>query len=208
MGCREVLLADGERLLVAFRQEITAIFRIGVPGADGGGGRLPVHRPYGIEQPAPVDDAGRHLLQIVRRCQIVTRQPLGLQRPAVAIQPHLRGVREACLLDQGVRQLIESRLGDADLRPRSCLQDAVVGIALSVRAGGTRPGNACGGHIQLERHQFLVSPVAEHQGYQRHLEHALLPHHAHPLPHLGQGRQRLAADLLVAADVFCRHIYK
>ena len=62
--------------------------------------------------------------------------------------------------------------------------------------------------LYLEAHQLLIFPVAEHQGNERHTECALAAADADILMHLGQGRQRSAADGLIAPDVGLAHVDK
>ena len=129
MGCREILLADVERFVLTLCQEIIASIRIGVSGTGGSSGSLPVYRSDTIEQPATVNHTGGHFFKVVRLCEIVTCQLLWLQCSTIAIEFHLRGIGETGLLDKGIRQLIEARLRDADLRPCARLEDRMVGIA-------------------------------------------------------------------------------
>ena len=207
MGCREFVETDGERGVVALRQEVAAVLRIGVPRAFGRRGRGPVHGSDAVEHPPSVDLTGSHLRQVIGLRQVVSRQPFGLQRPAIAVELYLCRVGKACFFDQGVRQLIEARRGHADLRPCAFPEHGVVGIASTVRyCVGTGLCHRRGRHVQLEGHQLLVLPVAIHQRYQRHLEHTLPAHHAHRLRYLGQRWQRLLAELPQTGHILFRHV--
>ena len=147
-------------------QEITAGAGIGIPRSGSGGGSLPVDGSDTIEQTAAIDHTGGHFFKVVRLSKIVTRQLFWLQGSAIAIELHLRRIRETCLLDEGIRQLIEARLWDTDLRPGAGLEDRVVGIAIPGRASATGFGNRRGRHIQFEERHFLILSVPVHQRHE------------------------------------------
>ena len=95
-------LADGQRRLIALRQEIVTVVGIGIADSASGLWCFPVHWSYGIEHPLTADRTRRHLRQIVRLPQVVTRQAFWLQGAPIAVDLHLRGIREATFPDQFV----------------------------------------------------------------------------------------------------------
>ena len=117
MGGHEVFVTDGERFVLALSQEITASVGIGIPSSRGGGGCLPIDGADTIEQTPTINHTGGHLFEVVRISEVITSQLFWLQGSAIAIELHFRWIRESCLFDEGIRQLIEARLGNTDLRP-------------------------------------------------------------------------------------------
>ena len=179
IGRSEGRTVNRQRLTVAGRQEIAAHIRIRIARAREGIPRRPRHRSYAIEEPSSTDGDGGHLSQIIGLSKVITRQLLGLQRSAIAVDLHFRGIREARFLQQGIRQLINAALGNTDLRPRALSQHRVLRISFAL---------SCPPHIslssflfprssdiQLKAHQLLVLPVAEHERDKRHIEHTLFP---------------------------------
>ena len=124
----------------------------------------------------------------------------------------MRQVRESGLSDQCLCQLVDAARRHPDLRPVARPQNGVTGIARAFH--GPRPcpvGNyrpCLRLHVQFKTDEFLISSVAEHQGHKRHVEHTLFPCHTHRLTYLRQCRQRLVADLLIAAHLVGTHIDK
>ena len=211
IGCgRQYLLTDDERLLFASRQEVIAIIRIRITRAREGLLRFPCHRPNGIEDSLTVNHTGSHLLQIVRRLQIVARQTFRLQSTAIAVDPHPVDIREASLLHQRLRQLVVAALRHTDLHPRPFFQNGVRRITHAVAFATSRSPNAFGTslHLQHKAHELLIPPVAIDQRHELHVEHTLLTHHAHRLLHHRHRRQGLTAELLITLDISFAHIDK
>ena len=154
-----------------------------------------------------IHHAGGHLLQIVRRGQIVARQTFRLQGATIAIHLHLIHIRKASLLDEGIRQLIKTALRYPDLCPSAFLQHGVILIALLSRGSGT---SSLGLRldVQLKANQFLILAVSEYQRHQRYIEHALFPGHAYRLRHLRQLRQGRAANGLITSHIGLTHFDK
>ena len=201
---------DHERLGVALGQEVAAGRGVGVACALGGGGTLPPHGSHAVEQSASAHQAGGHLLQVVSGGQIIGREHLGLQGAAIAIDLHLIYIREAGLAHQCLSELIDARLGHADLHPLPRGQHGMLGIAACGRGGARGTRFCCGLSLQREPEadQLLPFPFAEDQGDERHIECALAAADAHILLHLGQLGQRVAAQRTAAGHIGLAHINK
>ena len=197
--------------VLAICQEVVAFIRIRIARAHEGVLRFPRHGACGMEYPLAVHRAGGHLLQIVGSCQIVACQPLRLQASAIAVDSHLADICKACFLDECLRQLVEATRWHSDLRPVPLAKHGVGGIArIACTSGASGVTHRSGptGHLQHKADELLISAVAIDQRDKRHVEHALLAHHAYRLMHWRHRLQGGAADLLIALDISLAHINK
>ena len=200
---------DSQRLRIILCQEIITVVRIGIADSDGSLWRLPVHWSNGIEHPLTADRTRRHLCQIVCLPQIVTCQALWLQGAPIAIDLHLRGVRETTSLDELIGELVETRSWHTDLRPGTFTKHGMFCIARRFTFGSCSClQNRLRLHIEHETHQFLISAVSIHQRHERHIEQSLFAGHTDMLRHCGQRGQRLTTDLFITTDIRFTHIDK
>ena len=184
MGCHEVILVYRERWFVVLCQEIIAIAGIRITLADKCLCRLPCNGSNRIKEPLTINHANRHFFQVIGLHQIVASEAFRLQGTAIAIDLHLRGIRETGFLEECVCQFINATLRDTYLRPHALLQYGMVCITCfnptyPCMASDSVPG--CCLYIQLETDKLQILAIAEHQRHQRHVEHALFPCHANVL---------------------------
>ena len=207
--CLQQFFTDSQRLRIVLCQEIVAIVRIWIADSDGSLWRLPVHWSNGIEHPLTADRTRRHLCQIVCLPQIVTCQALWLQGAPIAIDLHLRGVRETTSLDELIGELVETRSWHTDLRPGTFTKHGMFCIARRFTFGSCSClQNRLRLHIEHETHQFLISAVSIYQGHKRHIKQSLFAGHTDMLRHCGQRGQRLTTDLFITTDIRFAHIDK
>ena len=130
-GSGQCLAVDGERFVIIFRQEIIAVIRIRITRVYGSLCRFPCHRTDTIEDPFAAHRTCRHLFQVICFCKVIACQTLGLEGSTIAVDLHLRQIREASFLDERVCQLIEAIVRDTDLHPFARLQHGMIRITLS-----------------------------------------------------------------------------
>ena len=85
IGIYEGRTVNSQRLSLTLRQKITATIRIWITRARVSILRGPGHRSNPIEEPSTTNGDGRHFLQVICCSEIVTRQLLWLQGPAIAV---------------------------------------------------------------------------------------------------------------------------
>ena len=161
VGRGESGTVERQRLPVALRQQIAATIRIRIACACEGILRGPGHRSHAIEEPSAPDGDGGHLLQVVGRGQVVGRQLFRLQGTAIAVDLHPRGVCEACLLHQRIRQLINAALRDTNLRPVALPQHRM--LRIPVTTAGPPPVSfspSCVPSVASGRAEFSFTPYS------------------------------------------------
>ena len=185
------------RLPVGLGEEIVAIVGVGIAGAPRGLLALPTHGAFGVEQAAVADHRGSHLGQIVGGGKITFAQLLVLEVATIAEDAHATQVAETRLARQLSGQLIDARLGDANLHPASLAQDGVLRIdgrillrrRVSLRSRTRRCFQrrfGLGSDGDHEGDEKLQATLTAHNGAEREVEASLLAVHDDVLLYLGQ----------------------
>ena len=189
------------------RDKIATHGRIIVTGAHRGCIATPTHGPFGIEQPAAIDGAGGHFPQVVGGCKFGTIEPFVLQITAITIDFHLAQVAESGFADEGFCELINARLGHADLGPTPRSQHRMGGISLLYggAALGQQPALGAlerrGLHAEHETHENAILAVAENERAECHRQGRLLAgecHRLHGNRHFGK---RCAREPVIGCNV-------
>ena len=174
VGFQKIVRAQHLGFVVVLGQEIIAV--TGIRIAHALMVIVPSHRSNAIEQFSAIHLARGQLHQVVRFHQIIFRQFLWLQTSTIAVDFHLTQMGETCCSDEVVSQLVDARLGNADLDPGAFSQYGVISIAL--RGISTTTPASCKAlalDVEHEAYEFLILSVAIDQGHERHIERTLLP---------------------------------
>ena len=174
VGFQEIVRAQHLGFVVVLGQEIIAV--TGIRIAHALMVIVPSHRSDAIEQFSAIHLAGGQLHQVVRFHQIIRCQQLWLQTSTIAVDFHLTQIGESCTSDEVVSQLVDARLGDADLDPGAFSQYGVISIALrGISPTTPASSKALALDVEHEANQLLILSVAIDQGHERHIERTLLP---------------------------------
>ena len=173
VGFQEIVCAQHIGFVVVLGQEIIAI--TGIRIAHALMVIVPSNRSDAIEQFSAIDLARRQFPQVVRFHQIISCQQLWLQASTIAVDFHLTQTGETCTSDEVVSQLVDARLGNADLDPGALSQYGVISIALrGISTTTPASSKALALDVEHEANEFLILTVAIDQGHERHIERTLL----------------------------------
>ena len=211
-GVDEGRAVHRERFAVALGEEIIAAVGVWVACADVCVNAAPRHRPLGMEQPAAVNGACGHLLEVVIPHKVFFPKHFVLESSAISVHLHTAHVRQSGTAYQVAGYLVNARGRHAYLGPTALAQHGVDRIAAACVTAATGP---CRGraaplgrrlHLEHEADELHLLAATLHQGRERHVEPAALAVDNHVGRHFGHSRERPAACAQVSADVALAHL--